>query len=282
MTDMHLASETRRASDALAAITLRGYDTPKAVTQAHACERRLEAIALEQPTFEPLSTDPAKLKASLSRIAADSRAQLDLQTAIEQARDVLATRTLTATRAAVPGWVDALKADFTTAWQDFRGTWLHAPTELNGYSTDTDAAAHAQLLRAVNQLDQILSIRVVLGALLHEDGADQRNLLMVAALPAVPERTDAVEPGWTPLGGLIDSWAGGGVLLTTGTQPPATGVEKWSGLASVDRLTVDLADIPQLEHRTHVRDNWSTAMSTHRMLGGMPVTAEHHWRELAG
>ncbi|MGG5260827.1 hypothetical protein [Phycicoccus avicenniae] len=282
MTDMQLAIETRRAVDALAAVNVRGYDVPDAVTQAHACERQLEALALEPTKIGAISTDPAKLKASLTKMAADARAQMDLQTAIEKARDVLAGRTLAATRAAVPGWLNALQTDFAHAWKDFRGVWLSAPSELNGFSTDEQAAEHAQLLRSIAQLDQILSIRVVLGNLLHEPDADSRNVLLAAALPTVPARTDSVEAQWTPLGQLIDSWQGGHVLLTTGTRPAATGVEKWGALASTDGLTIGLADVTGLEQRTHVRDAWSTAISAVRHLGGMPASPDHLWRELIG
>lgn len=278
--DMQSVLEAQRAASALAAIGLRGYPVPAAVSEAHACERKVGTIAHELPTLEPLPTDPTKLRASLAKRAADRRAFNDLRAEAEGASADLAASTLAATRAAIPVWLTALQADFATAWLEFRDVWLEAPLELSGWSTDEDAASHAHLLRSVKALDEILGIRVVVGQLVHEEGADQRNLLLVAGLPDVPSRTDAVEEAWRPLGGVIDAWAGGHIQLTTGVRPPAAGVAKWDALATVQALTVGLADIPELEHRTYVRDAWSNAMSAVNYLGGAPISPEHLWREL--
>lgn len=284
--DVQLSIEVQKAHHAVGAISMRGYDIPKTVTDANACVAQLETIITAPPQLPPLAQDPKKLRASLTQFAADSRAHTDMLTAAEAARPHLATSVLSATRAAVPGWITDLAGDFAKAWHDFTAVHLIAPTYIDSSFTDEQATAHMQLLRAVSTLDQILSIRVVLGTLLHEEGCDPRNVLLAAALPPVPRNPSTVETARTPIGNLTDHWTGGGPILTTGTRPSAEGVDKWAALTTVPGLTVSLADIHALEVRTNHRGAWTEAVSAFHARGGMPYPSvsreDNLWHDMAG
>ena len=277
--NVQLHLQTEKANGVTAVAASRGYAIPTEVVQAAACRLELGKILAAPPQMPALTSDPKKLRASLQNLAIATRDTLDLQQAGEVVQPQLDAAFSGATFRAIPAWITALQADFSKSWESFRKLWPVAPETLNTYSTDEEAASHAQLLRATGELDAALNARVTFGSLIREEGADARNVHLVVTLPAVPDDPSTIEAAWRPLGTLADTWLGGGVQLTTGTRPPAEGIAKWSAIAWAD-LPVSLADITQLEQRTHHRDAWSEAMSRHMARGGMPYSADHTYATL--
>ena len=97
----------------------RGFNIPQDIIDARAALAELDAIA--RSTLPPSlpSTDPKKLRAGLIKIATDARAQTDLLEAAREARPLLISRAVQATRAATAGWASALATEWDTTWADF-------------------------------------------------------------------------------------------------------------------------------------------------------------------
>jgi hypothetical protein len=264
-----LAADSATAAFHIAGV--RHYPIPETITDARAALAELDAI--DRSTLPPNmpSTDPKKLRAALTKLAADTRAQLDLLEAAREVRPLLISRQVQATRAATPGWADQLAAEWDTTWADFVAVRPHAPTTVDQWTSEDGAGAHVKILRTVDTLDRLLIDRVTLGTAAGEDPPRAGNIMFCIALPPVPTDPNAVQPIWEDLGGLIAKWGPGGPLLTTGTRQALTGRQRWESLLMVDGITISMAPITGgvVDARMAQVDAWMNAIATLHSLGGL-------------
>jgi hypothetical protein len=263
-----MAADSATAAFHIAGV--RHYDIPQTITDARAALAELDSI--DRSTLPPNmpSTDPKKLRAALTKLAADTRAQLDLLEAAREVRPLLSSRQVQATRAATPGWADQLAAEWDTTWAEFVAVRPYAPLAVDQWTSEEGAGAHVKLLRTVDTLDRLLIDRVTLGVAGGEDAPRAGNIMFCIALPPVPTDPDAVQPIWENLGGLIAKWIAGGPLLTTGTRQALTGRERWESLLMVDGIDIAMAPITGgiLDTRIAQVDAWQRSIAMLHSLGG--------------
>jgi hypothetical protein len=249
---------------------VRHYDIPQDITDARAALTELDAI--DRSSLPPAlpSGDPKKLRGELTKIANAARAQLDLLEAAREARPLLISRSVQATRAATPGWASTLATEWDTTWAEFVAVRPSAPTVVDQWTSEEGAGAHVKILRTVDALDRLLIDRVTLGAAAGEDAPRAGSILFCVGLPPVPTDPSAVEPTWENLGGLIAKWSPGGPLLTSGTRQALTGRERWESLLMVDGIDVAMAPITGgiLDARMAQVDAWQRAIGMLHSLGG--------------
>jgi hypothetical protein len=249
----------------------RGYDIPQTIVDARAALAELDAIDRSSLPPSLPSTDPKKLRGDLAKIAAAGRAQLDLLEAAREARPLLISRQVQATRAATAGWADALATEWDTTWADFVAVRPHAPIAVDQWTSEEGAGAHVKILRTVDALDRLLIDRATLGAAFGEDAPRAGNIMFVIGIPAVPTDPNAVGPMWENLGGLIAKWVAGGPLLTSGTRQALSGRARWESLLMVDGIEISMAPITGgiIDTRMAQVDAFQNAIATLHSLGGL-------------
>lgn len=264
-------SASRAATQAQSVAEVHGYPIPKDVVAAWQCIRELDVIrGSSLPPNQP-TTDPKKLRDSLAKIAADARAHAELLQAAADARPLLISRQVQATRAAIPAWSNQLAETWDATWEQFKRVAPNAPREVTQWTSEEASAAYVKALRLADTLDQLLSQRVMLGAGAGEEPPQAGRILYCIGVPIVPSNPNAVEPDWQKYGGLIASWNGGGVLLTTGTRQPLEGRERWEALLRLDGIDISMAPVGNgvLRARINQVHAWQTAIATLHSLGGL-------------
>jgi len=98
---------------------VRGYEIPQDITDARAALAELDAIDRSSLPPSLPSTGAKKLRSDLTKIASDARAHHDLLEAAREARPLLISRQVQATRAATSGWATTLAGEWDTTWADF-------------------------------------------------------------------------------------------------------------------------------------------------------------------
>jgi len=250
---------------------VRGYDISQTITDARAALTELDTI--DRSTLPPNlpSTDPKKLRGELTKIASDARAQLDLLEAAREARPLLISRSVQATREATAGWADKLAGEWDATWKEFVAVRPYAPRDIDQWTSEDGAGSHVKLLRLVDRLDGLLIDRVTLGAASGEDAPRAGSIMFCIGLPPVPDTPQDVEPQWENLGGLLAKWIAGGPLLTTGTRQALTGRQRWESLLMVDGLDIGMAPITGgiIDARMAQVDAWQNSLATLHSLGGL-------------
>jgi len=269
------------ADSATAAFHIAGsrrYDIPQDITDARAALTELDAIDRSSLPPNLPSTDPKKLRADLTKIAVAARAQLDLLEAAREARPLLISRQVQATRAATSGWATTLAAEWDTTWSEFVAVRPYAPIALDQWTPEEGAGAYVKMLRLIDALDRLLIDRVTLGAAFGEDAPRAGSIMFVIGIPPVPDDPTAVGPMWENLGGLIAKWVAGGPLLTTGTRQALTGRDRWESLLMVDGIEIGMAPITGgiIDARMAQVDAWQNAIATLHSLGGRAAFMQLH------
>jgi hypothetical protein len=257
---------------------VRHYDIPQDITDARAALTELDAIDRSSLPPNLPSTDATKLRADLTKIAAAARAQLDLLEAAREARPLLISRSVQATRAATAGWADALAAEWDTTWSEFVAVRPYAPRAVDQWTPEEGAGAYVKMLRLIDALDRLLIDRFTLGAASGEDAPRAGSIMYVIGLPPVPDDSTAVEPRWEILGPLIAKWSPGGPLLTSGTRQALTGRDRWESLLTVDGIDIAMAPITggTLSTRVAQVDAWMNANAMLHSLGGLAQFRQLH------
>jgi|BarGraNGADG00212_1021973.scaffolds.fasta_scaffold10151_5 hypothetical protein len=264
-----MAADSATAAFHIAGV--RHYDIPQTITDARSALAELDAIDRSSLPPSLPSTDPKKLRADLTKIASAARAQLDLLEAAREARPLLISRSVQATRAATAGWATALATEWDTVWAEFVAVRPYAPIAVDQWTSEEGAGAHVKILRTVDALDRLLIDRVTLGAASGEDAPRAGSILFCIGIPPVPDDPTAVERRWEDLGGLLAKWTAGGPLLTTGTRQALTGRERWESLLMVDGIDIAMAPITGgiIDARMAQVDAWQNAIATLHTFGGL-------------
>jgi len=264
-----MAADSATAAFHIAGV--RHYDISQTIVDARAALAELDAI--ERSSLPPSlpSTDPKKLRGELTKIASNARAQLDLLEAAREARPLLISRSVQATRESAAGWASALATEWDTTWADFVAVRPSAPLTVDQWTSEDGAGAHIKLLRTVDALDRLLIDRVTLGQCAGEDAPRAGSIMFCIGIPPVLTDASAVEARWEDLGGLLAKWTAGGPLLTTGTRQALTGRQRWESLLTVDGLTIAMAPISGgiIDARMAQVDAWQNAIATLHTYGGL-------------
>jgi hypothetical protein len=257
---------------------VRGYDIPQDITDARAALTELDAIDRSSLPPNLPSTDPKKLRSELTKIASGARAQHDLLEAAREARPLLISRQVQATRAATSGWATTLAGEFDTTWSEFVALRPYAPGAVDQWTPEEGAGAYVKMLRLIDALDRLLIDRVTLGAAFGEDAPRAGSILFCVGLPPVPDDATAVDPMWENLGGLIAKWVAGGPRLTTGTRQALEGRDRWESLLTVDGISISMAPINGglIDARMALVEAWQNAIATLHSLGGLAQFRQLH------